>query len=141
VSFLVETGTAIAEIMKKEAPRARRHTHPGPRLRESITVEVEEDRRLVRVLPTVPYAIYVELGTEPSPGRYVPILEKRLVAPSVRNPDIGTHPGRPSDPFMKRTWEKAPEVIAKIADEYMAKFDAEILRKNLEVPGFKGVLR
>lgn len=55
----------------------------------------------IRVWPTrmhvwfdAPYAVYVDEGTGPSPGRYVPEpLGKRLVRESKTSPDIGEHPG------------------------------------------------
>jgi len=85
LALLLDASTKIAEVMKKEAPRAKKHKEPGPTLRESIKVEIDPTKRSAWIGPTVPYAIYVEFETKPSPGRYVPVLEKRLVKPSVRN--------------------------------------------------------
>lgn len=49
----------------------------------------ERSERSVRFYFDAPYARYVDQGTRPSPGRYVPALGKRLV--NARR--MGMHPG------------------------------------------------
>lgn len=54
-------------------------------LQNSITYEVDTDGDIVTVVTgtDVYYAPYVELGHNQKPGRYVPVLKKRLVADHV----------------------------------------------------------
>lgn len=59
------------------------------RYKSSVQTLGTENRMVVG--PTVFYAPYLEFGTRPSPGRYVPAIEKRLVDPS--HPSFGMHPG------------------------------------------------
>ena len=41
-----------------------------------------------------PYSMFVEYGTMPSPGRYVPAIDRRLINPDL--PGFGMHPGTPA---------------------------------------------
>jgi len=68
------------------------------RLRASIIIERQPDKVLIG--PTVDYAPYVIRGTRPSPGRYVPAIERRLVDPE--HPSFGTHPGIAPNPFLEQ---------------------------------------
>ena len=74
------------------------------RLKESIQVKekskhgVRDRRYKVEVGPTAFYAKFVEKGTRPSPGKFVPAIEKRV--------KVGMHPGIASNPFVDRTYQK-----------------------------------
>lgn len=64
-------------------------------LKDKVIVEITHDTR--RVIVDSPYAIYVNDGTGPSFGRYVPAIGRRLV-----NPPRGIHPGVPATHFFDR---------------------------------------
>ena len=86
-----------AEMMKDEvrdqAPRGR-----TGELAESVQVEMMADAR--RVVVNSPHGRYVNDGTGPSPGRYVPAIGKRLI-----NPPRGMHPGIRATHFFDRAVE------------------------------------
>jgi len=90
---LEEAGALVKREMETQAP-----VRTGA-LRSSITVDVEGDRAIVG--PNVAYAPYVEFGTRPSPGRYVPAIGKRLVNPAL--PHFGMHPGIKATHFVEKT--------------------------------------
>lgn len=56
-------------------------------LKDSVRVETTKDTRTVIV--GAPHGRFVNDGTGPSPGRYVPAIGRRL----VRGTNIGMHPG------------------------------------------------
>ena len=67
-------------------------------LRDKVIIERTKDMR--RVIVDSPYAVFVNDGTGPSRGRYVPAIGRRLVSGRRRTPksgvvnfDIGMHPG------------------------------------------------
>ena len=61
-------------------------------LKDSVRVEKTKDTR--RVVVDSPYGRFVNEGTDPSFGRYVPAIGKRLV-----NPQRGIHQGVPATHF------------------------------------------
>lgn len=76
-------------------------------LKDKVIIEETKDKR--RVIVDSPYAVFVNDGTGPSPGRYVPAIGRRLVSGRRRTPksgvvsfDIGMHPGRPATHFFDR---------------------------------------
>ena len=71
-------------------------------LKNSWRIEHQTAARKV-ITSDCEYASYVEEGIGPSPGRYVPVIERRLVKPSKRNPNIGTHPGFPGRWFVRKS--------------------------------------
>ena len=78
-------------------------------LAASISIERQAD--CVLIGPTVPYAYYVTKGTQPSPGRYVPAIGKRLVNP--RLPHFGMHPGIRANPYIAETVQSTREAFAE----------------------------
>jgi len=88
-----------ADIIVEEA-KARTPSRTG-KLQTSINVIREHDKILVG--PTEAYAPYVIQGTEPSPGRYVPAIQRRLITPT--HPSFGTHPGIAPNQFLKEALE------------------------------------
>lgn len=60
-------------------------------LQDSAQIEVNPTS--MRLWFEAPYAEIVDRGALPSLGRFVPMIEKRLIKPSVKNPSIGMHPG------------------------------------------------
>ena len=96
-------------FMKNIAPRKT------GRLVESIQTQQSENR--VRVGPTVYYAPYVEFGTKPSPGRYVPAIGKRLVDASL--PHFGMHPGIEGQRFVEKTREEMLAYGHRVAERLL----------------------
>jgi len=107
---LEEAGALIKSEMETLAP-----VRTGA-LRSSIMVDVEADR--VTVGPQVPYAGFVEFGTRPSPGRYVPAIGKRLVNPAL--PHFGMHPGIRATHFVERTALAAEPQLAEVFNRILA---------------------
>jgi len=62
-------------------------------LQESFWIRKEEAGRVMRMGWDAQYSRAVDEGLPPSPGRYVPAIDKRLVKESKRNPNIGMWPG------------------------------------------------
>jgi len=123
--FLRRVGEAGVETARQECP-----VRTG-RLRDSIrytislvhppTVTIEATA--MKPDKGIRYGIFVERGTAPSPGRYVPAIGKRLVRPSRRNPRVGEHPGTPANPFMFRTLldlehRAIPSIIQELISEF-----------------------
>ena len=105
----------ILKCVKRYCPRGA-----TGQLYNSLHIDTIPDARVVT--SHLPYARYVEEGTNPSPGRYVPDIGKRLVKPSVRNPTIGWHPGQKAQWFFLRGTDDAwPEVqrIFEVSTEEM----------------------
>ena len=107
----------VRTTMKSEAPR-----RTGA-LRDSINIKVKttsggkRDKRYHgRVGPSVRYAHFVERGTGPSPGKFIPAIEKRIKA--------GMHPGTPRNPFIQRTMDKAEAQASAHAREIGAQAKA-----------------
>jgi len=84
--------------------------HKTGNLHRSIFYVMAPDGQSATVGPHVKYAKYLEEGTGPSPGAYIPAIGKRLV-----NPPRGVHPGIKARPFVGPTSKElnamAPEVI------------------------------
>jgi len=70
----------------------------------------EQTERTVRFYWDAPYARFVDKGTQESPGRYVPILGKRLVSTKRR---IGTHPGIKAQHFSQKMATALREVMVQ----------------------------
>ena len=84
------TKRAIIEINRKIAESARDYLIEQLS-RYSKTGNLSSSVRVQHVTPTdielrvaAPYALYFFQGTNPSPGRYVPAIEKRLTARGIR---------------------------------------------------------
>lgn len=88
------------------------------KLKNSWVVEHETPARK-KVTSTCDYASYVNDGIPPSKGRYVPVLEARLVNPSKRNPDIGMHPGFKGRHFVEKS-------ITKLESEVEGMIEREV---------------
>jgi len=84
------------ELMQEEAPRG-----PSNYLANSI-VKIGDSQEM-RVTPMAEYAQYVVSGTGSSPGRYVPVIGKRLV---TEKKNIGVHPGIQPNPFVDRALDR-----------------------------------
>ena len=69
-------------------------------IKDSVRIEPAKDKRSVIV--DSPHAVFVNDGTGPSPGRYVPAIGKRLINPAR---DIGMHPGIRATHFFDRAVE------------------------------------
>ena len=106
---LEEAAASIKSEMETRAP-----TRTGA-LKSSIKAVVEETKAIVG--PTVSYAPYVEYGTRPSPGRYVPSIAKRLVNPSL--PHFGMHPGIRPTHFVEEAALASEPRIEAIFDSIM----------------------
>ena len=84
---------------------------------ETVVTEKGPDRRTIIV--THPAAVFVNDGTRPSPGRYVPAIGKRLVSGRrrtkksgvVQNVNIGMHPGIRATHFFERAFIDAERHI------------------------------
>jgi len=101
---LEEAGYAVKREMEGLSP-----VRTGA-LKGSITVILGEGNAWIG--PTVPYAGFVEFGTRPSPGRYVPAIGKRLVNPAL--PHFGMHPGIRATHFVERTALAAEPQVAEV---------------------------
>lgn len=93
--ILDRTGEMMADAIRDEATGS---------LKDKVVIEETKNRR--RVIVDSPHAVFVNDGTGPSPGRYVPAIGRRLVKGRRRTPksgvvsfDIGMHPGRPATHF------------------------------------------
>jgi len=78
-------------------------------IKDSVIVEEMGDKR--RVVVDSPHARFVNDGTGPSPGRYVPAIGRRL----VRGENIGMHPGiRASHFFDKAVRYTIPRILGYV---------------------------
>ena len=97
-------------IMKQEAPRRSGDLRRSIRIKTKTTSGGKRDKRYhARIGANVRYAQFVERGTSPSPGRFIPAIEKRI--------RTGMHPGTPANPYVMRTTKRLNEV----ADRYAKK--------------------
>ena len=117
--FVDEISEEGVRIMKTHVP-----VRTGA-MRDSISVNKKQkkgggaDRRAnVDIGPNVPYAGFVNTGTGPSSGRYVPELGRRVLN--------GTHPGIAGRNFIAKT---AQDLKPKI-DKFYAKFEINPLKKR-----------
>lgn len=98
-------------ILKNEVPK-----RTGA-LADSCFSEVRKNT--VYLGASAPHAAVVdgEGKTASSPGRYVPAINKRLVKPSVKNPNIGIHPGSRRTPYSKRAADKIRSLAAELLQD------------------------
>ena len=90
------------------APRGR-----TGRLAQSWKVIPEAGGEVVHVGSDLKQAGYVSMGTRPSPGRYVPAIDRRLVDPG--HPSFGMHPGIRANPYVQEGLNSGyPRFIANI---------------------------
>jgi len=117
-SIIDEAAEETAAFAAAEAPYGQtKYGKIGGTLRDSIeTVRRYQERRVGPNLQKAPYAPYVIAGTQPSPGRFVPAIGRRLRQPSRTNPDIGEHPGTPANPFMNRAFERVRRILHNIVE-------------------------
>jgi len=121
-------------IMKEEAPYRTGMLH------DSIWFDVDGIRGIVKLGAAAKHALYVEKGTRPSRGRYVPIIGKRLTGRTmrrvrreyiirrgriveiwrrvktgrfVRDP-LGWHPGIKPNPYLTRTYLRLADEIQEL---------------------------
>ena len=106
----------MAEEIEEKAPKGR-----TKRLSESVRVETAPDLR--RVVVDSPYGVHVNEGTGPSPGRYIPAIDRRLIDPRR---DIGIHPGVPATHFFDNAIELALPRIWQMYNQYMLERWAEL---------------
>ena len=102
-----------ADIMAEEIG----HHAPVGRTRsivDSVTVESGPDMR--KVVVGAPHAVFVNEGTGPSPGRYVPAIDRRL---KRKKGGIGIHPGVRATHFFDNAIEAAVPRIWAMHDRYM----------------------
>jgi len=125
-----KAGDEILRHISRKAPRSRvpKRLH----LADSFFKQVRARDKVV-ITTRVPYASYVEYGTRPSPGRYVPYI-CRTGEPPTRSPwsnpnvpgrrytrrvahrkDYGQHPGVAPRYFVRRSVEQAQNRIREIA--------------------------
>jgi len=104
--ILAEMATHGFHFMQSIAP------YRTGRLRGSIRTKIGD--MCAEVGPTVDYAPYLEYGTRPSPGRYVPAIGKRLVDASL--PYFGMHPGIRGRHFVERTREEMETYGHRVAE-------------------------
>jgi len=113
-------------------------------LRDKVIIEVEHNSR--RVTVDSPYAVYVNDGTGPSAGRYVPAIGKRLTGGKgikreyyqrtafravktgrfVATPNIGMHPGIRGSHFFDRGVEFATTSILGFVHRKLYEYILEI---------------
>jgi len=117
-AIIDEAAEETAAFAATEAPYGQtKYGKIGGTLRDSIeTVRQFQERRVGPNLQKAPYAPYVIAGTQPSPGRFVPAIGRRLRQPSRTNPDIGEHPGTPANPFMNRAFERVRRILHNIIE-------------------------
>jgi len=84
-------------------------------LRDSIKKSVTGMQGKVET--TAGYGLYVDEGTKPSPGRYVPAIRKRI--------KTGTHPGTPAQQFRRKTLDNSRQ---EILGEIVRVYDQEVIR-------------
>ena len=113
--LVFESSGIFSDVMKRLAP-----VRSG-KLAASITIEREADKVLVG--PTVPYAGFVSHGTRPTPGRFVPAIERRLINSSL--PSFGTHPGIAPNPYIENTVRTA---LSPFMDDVQRKLNQEVTR-------------
>jgi len=82
----------IVEVLQRQLPV------DSGQLRASVSFDIEGDT--ITIGPTAPYARWVLTGAQPSRGRYVQLLGKRI---RVVTPGAGIHPGFPENPYLDRT--------------------------------------
>jgi len=131
-----KTATEVIKDIKKKAPRSKipKTLH----LADSFSPRFYGYSK-VRIVTPVPYASYIEEGTRPSPGRYVPYIcrtglapqtargtspnipGRRLTSRVAHRKDFGTHPGVPAFRFVSRSIDQVsdrlPEIAARIIQE------------------------
>lgn len=98
------------EIMRSKTPVGKTGTLQAG-------VKSERSGNMIKIFSDAPQAEIVDGHgkTASSPGRYVKVIGKRLVHSSIRNPDIGTHPGSKRTPFGEQTAEQ----LRAEAEEYI----------------------
>ena len=91
----------LVDTMKEEAPRGQTGN-----LRASISAEVINGT--ITVTPDIWYAYFVEMGTGPSPGAYVPGIKPIVPQTPYVGGRVGwgTHGGTPINPFISRTFSR-----------------------------------
>jgi len=91
----------LEDTMKEEAPRGATGN-----LRASISAEIIMDT--ITVTPDIWYAYFVEMGTGPSHGAYVPGLKPIVQQVPYMGGRVkwGTHQGTPINPFISRTFSR-----------------------------------
>ena len=109
--ILAEMATHGFHFMQSIAP------YRTGRLRGSIRTKIGD--MYAEVVPTVDYAPYLEYGTRPSPGRYVPAMGKRLVNPAL--PGFGMHPGISPRPFVEPTRAEMEAFGRRVAEGILAR--------------------
>ena len=102
-----------ALLVEREA-KIKASGRPGPnvrtgRLRASITPEIDSSDfpTYAKVGTNVKYASFVEYGHQQEPGRYVPAIERRLVASEA-----------PAYPFLIPAFEKMKDKINSLLSEF-----------------------
>ncbi len=100
-SLLSKMANNAVITMKTLAPSRTGRLRASIRIKAKRTSFGEIDLRSTIVVgPTVRYGTYVDKGTSPSGGRYVPFLGRRLV---TERADFGRHPGIRGTHFIDRT--------------------------------------
>ena len=113
---LDESSALAYTLVREEAPLGREaFGKTAGQLKDAVKIDKQPHGRAVKLDETLaPYVYYVVGGSSRSPGRFVPTIGKRLVRPSTWNPNIGTHPGTPANPFVDRAYQRVMNTIDTI---------------------------
>ena len=78
---------------------------------------------IVEVFSPLPYARFLDEGTRPSPGRYVPAIDRRLTISR-----LGIHPGITATNFLKKSERQAITVANRISIKLQKAIDRSLTR-------------
>ena len=114
---VLDEGSALAyTLVREEAPLGQAaFGKTAGQLKDAVKVDKQPHGRAVKLDETLaPYMHYVVGGSSRSSGRFVPAIGKRLLRPSTWNPNVGTHPGTPANPFVDRACQRVMNTIDAI---------------------------
>jgi len=105
-SFTKGYKTVVKQVLTRGSKFLRQNIPVASgRLRDSYKGRSSVNTRLnavINIETTVPYARFVDQGTAPSVGRYVPILDRRI--------RTGFHPGQRGVGFIKKTEDQMRQI-------------------------------
>jgi len=116
-SIIKKVQTKGLKIMRANVPVAT------GRLRDSFTSRSTVNSQLkgvVFVESSVPYLRFVDKGAAPSPGRYVPTLDRRITT--------GIHPGQIGKQFMDETRREMQILVNRELKGLISKTDKSVSR-------------
>jgi len=116
-AFIIELANFSKDTMRNVVPMALGNLRNSIDIFKRETAGGETDiRSKVIVGSDLYYASFVDKGTKPSPGRFVPVLGRRLV---TKRPGFGMHPGIKPANFIDKTNDRVNEYVGRKIDELL----------------------